>query len=43
VVDPQFGTVDVSVVVVRDLVTDRYFRHYSDDPAGSTDDASSAA
>jgi len=43
VVDPQFGTVDVSVIVVHDLITDKYFKHYRDHPAGKTDDASSAA
>jgi L-ornithine Nalpha-acyltransferase len=43
VVDPQFGTVDVSVVVVHDLITDKYFKHYRDHPAGKTDESSSAA
>jgi putative hemolysin len=36
VVDPQFNTTDVAVVVKTDLVTARYFRHYerqSRDPA----------
>ena len=28
VVDPQFNTTDVSVVVKTDLVTDKYFKHY---------------
>jgi len=29
VIDQQFGTVDVSVVVVTDLVTDKYYKHYA--------------
>jgi L-ornithine Nalpha-acyltransferase len=29
VVDPQFGTTDVSVVVVTDRVTGKYYRHYT--------------
>ncbi len=28
VVDPQFNTTDVAVIVKTELVTDRYFRHY---------------
>jgi putative hemolysin len=28
VVDPQFNTTDVAVIVKTALVTDRYFRHY---------------
>lgn len=28
VIDPQFNTIDVAVVVKTDLVTDKYFRHY---------------
>lgn len=28
VVDPQFNTTDVAVVVKTDLVTDKYYRHY---------------
>lgn len=43
VVDPQFGTVDVSVVVVHHLITDKYVKHYRDHPAGKTDQSSSAA
>lgn len=43
VVDPQFGTVDVSVVVVHDLITDKYTKHYRDHPADKTDGAPSAA
>jgi putative hemolysin len=43
VVDPQFGTVDVSVVVVHDLITDKYVKHYRDQPAGKPDQSSSAA
>lgn len=37
VVDPQFGTVDVSVVVVHDLITDKYFKHYRDQPGSKAD------
>ena len=29
VIDHQFGTVDVSVVVVTDLVSDKYYKHYA--------------
>jgi putative hemolysin len=43
VVDRQFGTVDVSVVVVHDLITDKYVKHYRDHPAGKTGESSSAA
>jgi len=28
VIDPQFNTIDVAVVVKTDLVTDKYYRHY---------------
>lgn len=42
VVDPQFGTVDVSVVVVHDLITDKYFKHYREHPAGKADGANPA-
>ncbi len=28
VIDPQFNTTDVAVVVQTDLVTDKYYRHY---------------
>ena len=28
VIDPQFNTTDVAVVVKTDLVTDKYYRHY---------------
>src|SRR3546814_14717575 len=31
VVDPEFGTTDVCVVVQTDLVTKRYLRHYKRD------------
>lgn len=41
VIDPQFGTVDVSVVVVHDLIKDKYTKHYHDHP-GSKADAISA-
>ena len=37
VVDPQFDTVDVSVVVVTDLITDKYVKHYREHPGGKTD------
>jgi putative hemolysin len=43
VVDPQFGTVDVSVVVVHHLITDKYVKHYRDHPAGKPDASSSDA
>ncbi len=39
VVDPQFGTVDISVVVVHDLIKDKYTRHYRDQPGDKTDSA----
>jgi L-ornithine Nalpha-acyltransferase len=28
VIDRQFNTTDVSIIVKTDLVTDRYYRHY---------------
>ena len=28
VIDTQFNTIDVAVVVKTDLVTDKYYRHY---------------
>jgi putative hemolysin len=28
VVDPQFNTTDVAVIVQTDLVTDKYYKHY---------------
>lgn len=28
VIDPEFGTTDVSIIVKTDLVTERYYRHY---------------
>ena len=31
VVDHQFNTTDVSIVVKTDLVTDKYYRHYERD------------
>jgi len=37
VVDPQFGTVDISVVVVHDLIKGKYTRHYREQPADKTD------
>lgn len=39
VVDPQFGTVDVSVVVVHDLIKDKYTKHYHDHSGGKADGA----
>ena len=29
VIDEQFGTIDVSVIVVTDLVSDKYYKHYA--------------
>ncbi len=43
VIDPQFGTVDVSVIVVHDLIADKYTKHYHDHSAGKTDASSPAA
>ncbi len=34
VIDPQFGTTDVCVVVKTDLVTERYYKHYRRDDTG---------
>lgn len=34
VVDPDFGTVDVCVVVKTDLVTEKYYRHYVREDSG---------
>ena len=28
VIDSQFNTIDVAVVVKTDLITDKYYRHY---------------
>ena len=39
VVDPQFGTTDVSVVVVTDRVTGKYYRHYTRIEGGRSGDA----
>lgn len=40
VVDPDFGTTDVCIVVKTDLVTEKYRRHYSrDDQAGGVQDS----
>ena len=36
VVDPEFGTTDICIVVKTDLVTERYYRHYSRDDAART-------
>jgi putative hemolysin len=37
VVDPQFGTVDISVVVVHDLIKNKYTKHYRDQPGDKAD------
>jgi len=37
VVDHEFNTVDVCILVVTDSVTDKYFRHYSRQVGGTTD------
>ena len=29
VIDPQFGSTDVAVIVVTDLVSDKYYKHYA--------------
>jgi putative hemolysin len=39
VVDRDFGTTDVCVVVKTEWVTDRYFRHYTRDDAAKNEDA----
>ena len=39
VVDPQFGTTDVSVVVVTDRVTGKYYRHYTRIEGGRSGEA----
>lgn len=39
VIDPQFGTVDVSVIVVHDLIAGKYTKHYHDHAAGGPDEA----
>jgi putative hemolysin len=38
VVDREFNTVDVCILVVTDAVTDKYFKHYSRQVGGSTAD-----
>jgi len=43
VIDPQFGTVDVSVIVVRDLITDKYTKHYHDQASSKSSEAGSTA
>ena len=35
VIDPQFNTVDVFIMVKTDWVTDRYYRHYTREDAPS--------
>jgi putative hemolysin len=39
VVDHQFGTTDVSVIVVTSRVTDKYFKHYTRGDAAGSDGA----
>ncbi len=39
VVDQDFGTTDVCIVVKTELITERYFRHYARDEAGRIDTA----
>ena len=36
VIDHQFGTTDVCVVVKTDLITERYYKHYRRDDSGRT-------
>ncbi|MBI1244675.1 MAG: GNAT family N-acetyltransferase [Alphaproteobacteria bacterium] len=38
VVDHEFNTIDVCILVVTDTVTDKYFRHYSRQVGGGTPD-----
>ena len=40
VIDRDFGTTDVCVVVKTESVTDRYFRHYTREDAANNEDAS---
>ena len=35
VIDPQFNTVDVCVIVQTDAVTDKYYKHYEREARGS--------
>ena len=28
VVDPEFNTTDVAIIVKTDMITDKYYRHY---------------
>jgi len=37
VVDPQFNTTDVSIIVKTNLITDKYFRHYERSASWSAD------
>ena len=37
VVDPQFGTTDVCIVVKTDWVTEKYYRHYAREAGAATD------
>ncbi len=39
VIDPQFNTTDVAVVVKTDLVTEKYYRHYEREQRGAADAA----
>ena len=34
VIDPQFNTTDVCVIVQTDAVTDKYYRHYEREARG---------
>ncbi|MBL8830747.1 MAG: hemolysin-like protein, partial [Rhodospirillales bacterium] len=36
VVDREFNTIDVCILVVTDAVTDKYFKHYSRQVGGTT-------
>ena len=38
-VDRDFGTTDVCIVVKTDLITERYFRHYARDEPGRIESA----
>ncbi|MEE2655008.1 MAG: GNAT family N-acyltransferase [Pseudomonadota bacterium] len=37
VIDPQFNTTDVSIIVKTNLITDKYFRHYERSASWSAD------
>jgi putative hemolysin len=38
VIDEQFNTTDVCIVVKTDLVTDKYYRHYERTAGGGKED-----